>query len=78
MCRKRYDPGSEKGADDPECEDRPDRAPKPAQADVKPAVEEDHEERDDGDPLDVLDGEHALKVGPNSAMTAAPIRKMAA
>jgi hypothetical protein len=45
----------------PEQRDKPNLGPKPPPADAQPAVEEDHDQREHGDPLDVLDRELATE-----------------
>ena len=61
-----------------EQDDRRGRCPEPPQADVHAAVEEDHDQRDDGDPLDRADRDVLLQVGEEGRdTTAAPSRNSA-
>src|SRR5207244_5608435 len=50
-------------AEDPERRDRERGAAEAPPADLHPPVEEDHDQRDDPDPLDVVDRDHRLETG---------------
>ena len=61
MRGERDHPCGQEGAHDAEGEDGTCGAAEPARADVEAPVEEDDDERDDGDALDLFDGEELVR-----------------
>ena len=62
VSRESDEPGGEEGAEDAEGEDRLHGPPEAAEPDVEAAVEEDEDQRDDGDALDLLDRQDGLEI----------------
>ena len=62
---ERHDPGGCEGAEQPDREDRGGGRAEPAPADVHAAVEEDHDQRDDRDPLHRLDRHRVVDLRPD-------------
>ena len=69
--------GGQKRAGEPKREHRRKRAPQPPHTNVDPTVEQDHDERDDRDPLHGADRDVLVEARPRSDTTAAATRNIA-